>query len=95
MLSDPSQIVRQARIKSHLNQRDFAISVGKTQSVLSRYECGKVNPPVRIIMHCMHILDDDSATSDIEKIIAKFRELDGDQYKKLREALNILLDMCI
>jgi len=95
MLSEPSHIVRRARKKLQLNQSDFAASIGKSQGVLSRYESGKVYPPVSIIMHCMHILGDDSATADIEQIITKIRTLNGDQHIKLRQALNTLLDNCI
>ncbi len=95
MLSEPSRIVHHARKKLQLNQSDFAASIGKSQGVLSRYESGKVNPPVNIIMHCMHILDDGSATADIEQIISKIRNLNGDQHIKLRQALNTLLDSCV
>lgn len=95
MLSEPSHIVRRARKKLQLNQSDFAVSIGKSQGVLSRYESGKVNPPVDIIMRCMHILDDSSAAADIEQIITKIRTLNGDQHIKLRQALNTLLDNCI
>jgi len=95
MTTKPSTIVRQARKKLHLNQKDFAVQIGKTQSVLSRYESGSVEPPSRIIMHCMNILNTDPApenTDSVDEIIQKIRALNGDQFSKIRKALNILLD---
>ncbi len=95
MQFDSSSLVRGARNKLQLNQHDFAKEINKTQSILSRYECGKVVPPQKVIMHCMHILNDGSTSADIEQIISKVRALDGEQHIKLREALNTLLDKCI
>jgi len=95
MLPDSSKLVRDARRKLELNQVDFASKINKTQSVLSRYECGKVIPPSKVIMHCVHILNDESSSADIEQIITKVRALDGEQHMKVREALNTLLDKCI
>lgn len=92
MKLEPRQIVRQARVISQLNQQDFAKSLGKSQGVLSRYENGKVPPPSDVIMHCMNIMNTNSGNSDIDQIIAKVRSLHGDQYIKVRTALNTLLD---
>jgi len=95
MQPDSSRLVRRARNKLQLNQVDFAEEINKTQSVLSRYECGKVIPPLKIIMHCMHILNEVPSSTDIEQIVTKVRALEGEQYVKIREALNTLLDKCV
>ena len=95
MTLKPSQIIREARKKIDKNQEDFAKYIGKTQSVLSRYETGQVKPSADIIMHCMNILNSDSSTDDIEQIIAKIRTLDGEQHLQIRRALSLLLDKCI
>lgn len=95
MLPESSKIVRTARKLIGLNQADFADRIGKTQSVLSRYENGKVKPPSEIVIHCMHILSKDSFSDDIEQIITKVRALDGEQHTKVREAISLLLDKCI
>lgn len=93
----PRHIILQARKKLQLNQCSFAYKIGKTQSVLSRYESGKINPPWDIIIRCTNILNGDSTTDDddIEQIISKIRTLDGNQHIKLRQALNTLLNNCI
>ena len=93
--TEPHQIIRQARHKLQLNQCLFAAELGKTQSVLSRYESGKVNPPTNIIIHCTNILNNDGTSDDIEQLITKIRSLNGDQHLKLRQALNTLLNNCI
>ena len=95
MQSDLSSLVRRARKKLKLNQVDFSKKINKTQSVLSRYESGKVMPSHQIIMHCMHILSDAAPSADIEEIVSKVRALDGEQHLKIREALNTLLDKCV
>lgn len=95
MLPEPSKIILTARKLLQLNQEDFAERIGKTQGVLSRYENGKVKPPSEIVMHCMHILNEDSFSADIEQIINKVRSLDGEQHAKVREAISLILDKCI
>ena len=95
MIPAPSAAIRQARKILQLNQQEFAERFGKTQSVLSRYESGSVHAPSDIVMHCMHIINEESISTnsdDMEEIILKIRNLGGDQHIKLREALNIFLD---
>ncbi len=88
----PALIVRQARKLLQLNQNDFANRFNKSQGVLSRYETGAVSPPSDIIMHCMHILQNDAEAYDIENLIEKIKLLEGEKYSKLREALSAFLD---
>ncbi|TXI48876.1 MAG: helix-turn-helix domain-containing protein [Lysobacter sp.] len=52
-----ARLVRDARRSIALNQADFARILGKTQSVVSRYEDGSVEPPGSVVMHCIHILE--------------------------------------
>ncbi len=92
MTANPATILRNARNKLQLNQSSFASQIGKTQGTLSRYESGSVLPPSNVIMHCIHILDNNPASDSVEEIISKVRTLQGDQYIKIREALNTLLD---
>lgn len=91
----PSSTITSARKLLQLNQEDFAKKLGKTQSVLSRYESGLVKPPSDIVMHCMHILnisDSEENSDSVDEIIHKIRALSDDKHTKLREALNIFLD---
>lgn len=95
MTEQPSKLIQEARHYLQLNQTVFAKQIGKTQTTLSRYESGKVEPPSSVVMHCMHILTNDDANDEIEQIIAKIKTLDGEQHKKFREAINVLLSNCI
>jgi len=95
MSQQPSKVIQEARHFLQLNQTVFAKQIGKTQTTLSRYESGKVEPPSSVLMHCTHILTNDDANDEIEQIIDKVRTLDGEQHKKFREALNVLLDNSI
>jgi len=95
LLYKPAQTIRLAREKKSMNQQEFAQHLGKTQSVLSRYENGKVNPPNEIYMHCMHIISEEKTTSTIEQLINKVYLLDEEQYSQLRNALCILIDKCL
>ncbi|MBG3848819.1 helix-turn-helix transcriptional regulator [Xanthomonas sp. WHRI 8391] len=51
-----AKLVRQARLNSGLSQADFARTLQKTQTVISRYEAGSVEPPGMVVIHCMHML---------------------------------------
>lgn len=51
-----ADLVGRARRKLGLKQGQFAIRLGKSQGVVSRYEKGEVEPPGEVMMHCMHIL---------------------------------------
>ncbi|HGM7285272.1 TPA: helix-turn-helix domain-containing protein [Stenotrophomonas maltophilia] len=60
-----ADLVSRARRKLGLKQGQFAARLGKSQGVVSRYENGAVEPPGEVMMHCMHILSSDSASSAI------------------------------
>ncbi|MEJ2611203.1 MAG: helix-turn-helix domain-containing protein [Candidatus Thiodiazotropha sp.] len=92
MSQSPAEIIRNARIKLQLNQKDFANSIKKTQSSVSRYESGDVPPPSQVIMHCMNILNKSPSNNSVGDLIDKLSLLKGDEHSKLIEALNVLLD---
>jgi ribosome-binding protein aMBF1 (putative translation factor) len=54
--TDLAALIRQARTESGLSQVNFALRLGKSQAVISRYEAGSVSPPGEVVMHCVHIL---------------------------------------
>lgn len=87
-----AEIIRRARKKLELNQKDFAGQLGKSQSVMSRYESGAVIAPSTVIMHCMHILNEQNAAADMDELIKKLQRLDKPQFAPLRSCLNQLLD---
>lgn len=92
---NPSIVVRKAREKLLLNQKEFAKHIGKTQSVLSRYESERVEPPAQVLMQCVNILLSDptpNSTDSVDEIITKIKTLDGEQFSRVRKALNILLE---
>lgn len=51
-----ADLVGRARRKLGLKQGQFALKLGRSQGVVSRYEKGEVEPPGEVVMHCMHIL---------------------------------------
>lgn len=72
----PAMIVRQARRKSGMTQNQFAHILNKDQSLISKYEQGKVTPPGETIMHCMHIIDsrqDEISDASIDDLIREIR----------------------
>lgn len=90
-----SEIVRLARDKCALNQQDFAFLLGKTQSILSRYETGSVSPPAEIVIRCMHILKGGESVDEIEAIVVKVRALNEPQFAAFRKSINLLLDAIV
>ena len=57
MVISPPQIVRQARVAKSLNQQSFGRLVGRTQSVISKYESGHIPVPSEVLIQCMNILE--------------------------------------
>lgn len=51
-----ASLIRDARTATGLNQGEFAELLGKSQAVVSRYEKGHVEPPGKIVLHCMQLL---------------------------------------
>lgn len=92
MSLEASQIIKLARDKRQEKQRDFAIFIGKSQAMLSKYENKKASPPGDLIILCMNILEEDD---DIERLISKIKHLSGDKYCKHREALHLFIDSCL
>lgn len=62
LITNVAQLVRAAR--NGRSQKEFAQELGIGQSMVSRYESGRTNPPVKVIEHCMHLVH----TTNIEPI---------------------------
>lgn len=76
-------------------QPQYAAELGISQSSLSKYENGKVNPPTKIIEQCMHELNKrmGKLPPTAETIARRVRrDLAGDKNEQLRAALVRLLD---
>lgn len=68
-----AELVRTAR--NGRSQKEFARELGVRQSSVSRYESGRVNPPVTVIEHCMrqvHSTGTESAPT-ADELAAKVR----------------------
>lgn len=83
------------RARGGLTQGIFAEKLGISQSLLSRYENGLVNPPVRIIEACMKIVntkdapDASSAEALAKRILTDLAAPDATQ---IRKTISCLLD---
>ena len=90
----PAMLVYKARKTSMLSQIAFAEKIGKTQSLVSKYERGKVVPPAQVIMHCMTILirvpETGPSSTDIARLVEN--RLGGPGFAKLRTALAELIE---
>lgn len=91
-------LIKQARMLSQLTQSEFSEIFGVDQSLLSKYENDKINPPSNLIMHCMHIflIDSkrvmDSDDRELNGIVSLVKlKLSGDGKQALREAIKTLL----
>lgn len=103
----PSELVRSARKRLALSQADFAQSLSRSQSVISRYESGGVEPEYDVIKICMHIMHNgkmpyekietedskDTETGITVEGLAKLvkKKLRGDSKRELRLALSAFL----
>ena len=85
-------IIRKARGES--SQLEFAVRLGKTQGLISKYERGLVSPPAETLDQCMDILqmntqDDISAEALAMKIKKKLQSPDSSE---IRHAISVLVD---
>lgn len=91
-----AQIVASARKKLKLKQDAFGQLIGRGQSLVSKYETGKVDPPAFVVMHCMNILSAGQALEgDVSSIeVARLVEsrLEGPQFSKIRAAIVSLVE---
>ncbi len=94
--SSAADIIQTARKICDETQDIFAIRVGTTQSLLSKYERSKVDPPSDLIIHCMTIIESSrNQPDDIDSLVDKVARLSGPQYKDLRRAIIYLTDQAL
>lgn len=54
---EPRGVIKGARRLTGETQAEFALRVDSSQSLISRYESGEVDPPAQVLMQCVNILD--------------------------------------
>jgi len=58
-----AELVVMARTRMSETQTDFAHRVGKSQTLVSKYETGVIDVPGPVLMQCLHILQVDVGRS--------------------------------
>lgn len=89
------EIIRAARGSLKLNQIAFAEKMQTSQSLISKYESGKTNPPADIIDKCMLIIHRENIGGDvsIKALEARMRRvLSGPAQAGARKAFAVILD---
>lgn len=89
------EIIRTARGMLKLNQTAFAEKMQTSQSLISKYESGKTNPPADIIDKCMLIIHRENIGGDvsIKALEARMRRvLSGPAQAGARKAFAVILD---
>lgn len=86
-------MVKSARRISGDTQTQFAQRMGTTQSLISRYEAGIVEPPAKLLMQCVNILDASfSANVTLDALLILVRDrLRGPHMMGTRTALAHLI----
>lgn len=88
-----NEIVRTAR--GHHTQTEFAALLQTRQSLISKYESGKNNPPSGILKKCMAIIQGGNIEGDVslEELEARMRKvLKGAAQAQARRAFAVILD---
>ena len=91
-----AQTVASARKTLKLTQGIFGQMIGRGQSLVSKYENGKVDPPWCVVMQCMKILGGSQApegeisSSEVAQLVES--RLEGPQFSRLRTALVRLIE---
>ncbi|ABR91872.1 Hypothetical protein mma_3029 [Janthinobacterium sp. Marseille] len=91
---EPKDVVRSAWLHSGDSQANFAKSLTKSQSMLSKYIAGKVPPPASVLIHCMNIcgLIEPKSVSAADLASRICKELQGLEHTGTRNAINQLID---
>lgn len=79
--AEAAELVRLARHKLGMNQGQFAKTVHRTQTLVSKYERGKVLPPSDVVLHCMHIVHGSVASRmavSVEAIVERLIHVGND-----------------
>lgn len=84
-----------ARKIAGMSQFDFGNEIGKSQSVVSKYEKGLADPPPEVVSHCMTIVMRHHGIEDVsfEQIIQKLRRAKSlPTAPCLYQAIDVLID---
>lgn len=93
-LSDKDLVVL-ARNISGKNQTEFGVEIGKSQSVVSKYEKGITPPPPDVISHCMTIVmvSTGARALSLDQIVIKLRQAESLPVAPcLYQAVNAVID---
>jgi transcriptional regulator with XRE-family HTH domain len=87
------ELIRAAR--NGRSQKEFAALLAVDQSMVSKYERGKANPPVSVINRCMRLVHiaEGEAVPSAEQLANRVREsLSDPKLGQVRSALSRLVD---
>lgn len=84
-----SEIIANAR--KGRSQKEFAEYLGKSQSVISKYESGRTNPPVDVIEKCLkiHNMNKDISAEELASMIKD--KLSNNKHKEIRVSIANLI----
>lgn len=91
-----AELVRSAR--NGRSQKEFARELGIGQSMVSRYESGRANPPVKVIEYCMRLVHATGAepTPTADELAAKVLiELANSDLGEVRLAIASIIDTLV
>jgi predicted transcriptional regulator len=91
MQETTKSVIYKARQKVRENQSEFACTIGKSQSLVSKYERGEVTPPGDVISHCMNILYEQDDEVSMEKLTLAINQLSGDKFSATRKSIHSLV----
>lgn len=90
MPADYGKLISSARKAKAMSQKEFAAHVCKSQPLISKYESGKVKPPLDVYMHCMNILTPPSQLVTVSELKDLLSQLDGEQHAATRRTIRDL-----
>jgi transcriptional regulator with XRE-family HTH domain len=88
-------VVKEARRRKHVNQDQFGALIGKSQSIVSKYERAEIPIPGDIVMLCMTILglgpSSQPTAAEVAKLQGKVETLTQEQ-SEIRQAIAQLVN---
>jgi transcriptional regulator with XRE-family HTH domain len=90
-----SRLVRDAR--GAMSQERFAARLSISQESLSRYEIGRVEPPVYIVAKCWELLEQrrDVSSPPASELSERVKDVRGADHVAVREVIARLIDISV
>lgn len=81
-MKTPGELLREARARHGVSQKQLAMRASTTQSAISRIECDRVSPSVETLRELLYLLGEDLQLGAEERDFGIDRSLNAERLKR-------------